>query len=62
MAPKLLRMMTSFPEFLFRIAYSSYFRIRHLPAKPRPGTMYDLVTEKGMVMPRALHPATYQCM
>ncbi|KAL9030708.1 MAG: hypothetical protein Q9196_001206 [Gyalolechia fulgens] len=60
MAPRLIRAFTVFPKEMYRIHSGQQFRIRHHPTRPPPGTIYDLVTEDGLVKPKALNATTYE--
>ena len=60
MPPRLVKTFTVFPKEFFRITATLPFRVRDRPVRPPAGTIYDLVTEKGLVQPRALNPDTYQ--
>ncbi|KAI4283886.1 MAG: hypothetical protein L6R38_001848 [Xanthoria sp. 2 TBL-2021] len=60
MAPRLIRTFNVFPKEMSRITTSLPLRFRDHTVKPSAGTIYDLLTEKGLVKPKALNPKTYQ--
>lgn len=61
MAPHFIKTLNIFPKELFRITTTLPFRLRDRPVRPPAGTIYDLMTENGLVQPRVLNPETYQC-
>ncbi|KAL8928977.1 MAG: hypothetical protein Q9208_001420 [Pyrenodesmia sp. 3 TL-2023] len=60
MAPRLMATFNFCPKEMFRLTNTLPFRIRHLPLRPPPGTPFDLITENGLVKPKALSPNTYE--
>ena len=57
---KFINTFTKLLKELFRLNNGPTIRLRAYPAPVRPNGRFDILTESGMVQPKALSPETYE--
>jgi len=56
---KYIKAFTTIPKELFRLNNGKTVRLRAYPGPSKPQRSFDLLTEAGMVKPKALKPEIY---
>jgi hypothetical protein len=56
---KYIKAFTAIPKELFRLNNGNTVRLRAHPGPRKPQRSFDLLTEAGMVKPKALNPEIY---
>ena len=59
---RFIQSFTQIPKDIFRVNSGISIRLRAWPGPTRPHGMFDLLTTAGKVQPKALDPASYECM
>ncbi|KAJ5611760.1 hypothetical protein N7528_008865 [Penicillium herquei] len=59
---RFIQSFTKVPKELFRMSTGGSIRLKAHPGPERPQRKFDILTSAGKVQPKALDPASYECM